>query len=149
MPACVHLRVFVCPAGMEQVALTNGGEKAQVQSVLLLTDGLANHGITHKAGIIDQMTKMQNEGLGAVSIPSTDRKHMASSKKASAAPPSSGGGFFASFFGWGKKPAADPVQTQQEEAQQSEASAATPTSRGTPDLQKVSSHSAVELKSIQ
>ena len=54
---------------MEQVGLTHGGEKAQVQSVLLLTDGLANQGITSKEGILAEMRKMQDQGLHAVAIP--------------------------------------------------------------------------------
>ena len=54
---------------MEQIALTCGGEKAQVQSVLLLTDGLANCWITQKNGIIAEMKKMQELGLGAVTVP--------------------------------------------------------------------------------
>lgn len=57
-------------AGMEQIGLTHGGEKAQVQSVLLLTDGLANQGITSKEGILAEMRKMQDQGLHAVAIPS-------------------------------------------------------------------------------
>ena len=62
--------------GMEQIALTNGGEKAQVQSVLLLTDGHANHWITSKDGIVAEMKKMQDLGLGAVSAePSSGRHH--------------------------------------------------------------------------
>ena len=60
---------FWCLTGMEQVALTNGQEKAQIQSVLLLTDGLANHGITSKTGILNVMEQMQKEGLGAVQMP--------------------------------------------------------------------------------
>ena len=54
---------------MEQIALTCGGEKAQVQSVLLLTDGLANCWITQKNGIIAEMRKMQELSLGAVTVP--------------------------------------------------------------------------------
>ena len=54
---------------MEQIGLTHGGEKAQVQSVLLLTDGLANQGISSKEGILAEMKKMQDQGLHAVSIP--------------------------------------------------------------------------------
>ena len=59
---------LIC-AGMEQIGLTHGGEKAQVQSVLLLTDGLANQGITSKDGILAEMKKMQDQGLHAVTIP--------------------------------------------------------------------------------
>ena len=54
---------------MEQIGLTHGGEKAQVQSVLLLTDGLANQGISSKEGILAEMKKMQEQGLHAVTIP--------------------------------------------------------------------------------
>ena len=53
-------------SGMEQIALTQGEEKAHVQSVLLLTDGLANQGIMYKDGIINQMKIIQNIGLGTV-----------------------------------------------------------------------------------
>ena len=52
---------------MEQIALTQGGEKSQVQSVLLLTDGHANHGLTTAPAITEQMKNMQGKGLGAVS----------------------------------------------------------------------------------
>ncbi len=52
---------------MEQVALTSGDdEKAKVQSVLLLTDGLANEGITGTANILNVIKKFQEEGQGAV-----------------------------------------------------------------------------------
>lgn len=52
---------------MEQVALTSGDdEKAKVQSVLLLTDGLANEGITGMANILNVIKKFQEEGQGAV-----------------------------------------------------------------------------------
>ena len=54
---------------MEQIGLTHGGERAQVQSVLLLTDGLANQGISSKEGILAEMKKMQDQGLDAVIIP--------------------------------------------------------------------------------
>jgi len=54
---------------MEQVALSNGQERGQIQSVLLLTDGLANHGITSKTGILKVMEQMQKEGLEAVQLP--------------------------------------------------------------------------------
>ena len=59
--------------GMEQIALTYGGDTAQVQSVLLLTDGLANQGITSKGGILAEMKKMQEQGLHAVSVVSESR----------------------------------------------------------------------------
>ena len=36
-------------------------EKAQVQSVLLLTDGLANEGIKSKDGILKEMNKLQSK----------------------------------------------------------------------------------------
>ena len=52
---------------MQQIALTSGGDNAQVQSVLLLTDGQANRGITSKVGILSEMKKMQEQGLHAVS----------------------------------------------------------------------------------
>ena len=55
-------------SGMEQIALTYGGDHAQVQSVLLLTDGHANHGITSKDRIVEEMKKMQEQGLHAVSL---------------------------------------------------------------------------------
>ncbi len=52
---------------MEQVALTSGDdEKAKVQSVLLLTDGLANDGITGTANILNAIKKFQEEGQGAM-----------------------------------------------------------------------------------
>ncbi len=66
----IIMHVYMC-TGMEQVALTCGGEKAQVQSVLLLTDGLANNWITTKDGIIAEMKKMQDQGLGAVAVPTS------------------------------------------------------------------------------
>ena len=44
---------------MEQVAFCQG-EHAQVQSVLLLTDGLANEGIQGKDSILAEMVKLQN-----------------------------------------------------------------------------------------
>ena len=45
--------------GMEQIAFCKG-EHAQVQSVLLLTDGLANEGIQGREGILGEMRKMQD-----------------------------------------------------------------------------------------
>lgn len=87
---------------MKQIALTSGGEKAQVQSVLLLTDGLANHGITNRVGIIEQMKKMQSVGLAAVE----------------AAPPPSRRSPFAMFSkSKGKKKRSQPPQMQQQAAQ--------------------------------
>lgn len=68
-PTLSHRPLSQFCAGMEQVGLTHGGEKAQVQSVLLLTDGLANQGITSKEGILAEMRKMQDQGLHAVTIP--------------------------------------------------------------------------------
>ncbi len=53
---------------MEQISLTSDGKKAQVQSVLLLTDGIANCWITSKNGIVAEMKKMQDLGIGAVSV---------------------------------------------------------------------------------
>ena len=51
---------------MEQIALTSGEEKAQVQSVLLLTDGLANCGLRTTSQIVTEMNLMQTQGIGAV-----------------------------------------------------------------------------------
>ena len=45
---------------MEEIAYNSGPEKAQVQSVLLLTDGLANQGVTTKDGILAEMMRIQN-----------------------------------------------------------------------------------------
>lgn len=45
--------------GMEQIAFCKG-ERAQVQSVLLLTDGLANAGIIDVEGMLREMKKIQN-----------------------------------------------------------------------------------------
>ncbi len=52
---------------MEQIALTSDGEKAQVQSVLLLTDGLANCGTTTEEDIVAEIKNKQDHGIGAVS----------------------------------------------------------------------------------
>ncbi|KAL5516342.1 hypothetical protein EMCRGX_G001637 [Ephydatia muelleri] len=46
--------------GMEEIAYHSGPEKANVQSVLLLTDGVANKGLKTKEGILAQMLKIQN-----------------------------------------------------------------------------------------
>ena len=47
--------------GMQQIGLTAGQKgQAQVQSVLLLTDGLANEGIKTKDGILGEMRKLQD-----------------------------------------------------------------------------------------
>ena len=46
---------------MQQIGLTAGQKgRAQVQSVLLLTDGLANEGIKSKDGILGEMRKLQD-----------------------------------------------------------------------------------------
>ena len=51
--------------GMHQVILTAGQEgRAQVQSVLLLTDGLVNRGIKSKDGILGEMRKLQSPPAG-------------------------------------------------------------------------------------
>lgn len=49
---------FVCP-GMEQVVQCTGA-RAQVQSVLLLTDGLANEGVRGTEGILAKMRELQD-----------------------------------------------------------------------------------------
>ena len=49
---------FVSP-GMEQVVQCTG-ERAQVQSVLLLTDGLANEGVRGTEGILAKMRELQD-----------------------------------------------------------------------------------------
>ncbi|KAL5515925.1 hypothetical protein EMCRGX_G001170 [Ephydatia muelleri] len=46
--------------GMEEIAYNSGSEKAKVQSVLLLTDGLANQGVRTKDGILAEMMRIQN-----------------------------------------------------------------------------------------
>ena len=48
-----------CNPGMEEVVGCRG-ERAQVQSVLLLTDGLANEGVRDTEGILAQMRELQN-----------------------------------------------------------------------------------------
>ena len=45
---------------MHEVAYHSGPDKAQVQSVLLLTDGLASEGVTTKDGILAGMMRFQN-----------------------------------------------------------------------------------------
>ena len=104
---------------MEQVAVTNGLEKSQVQSVLLLTDGLANHGITHKAGILSRMEKMQNEGLSAVDMFEPGQQQFQARQQAAPRPaaPSNRGGILSYLFNWGRSP--EPQQTP---AQQSASS---------------------------
>ena len=44
---------------MQQIARNSTPKRAQVQSVLLLTDGLANKGITLKDRIIAKMIEIQ------------------------------------------------------------------------------------------
>ena len=53
---------------MEQITLTHGGERTQIQSVLLLSDGLANEGITSKGGILSEMKKMQDQNTPAQAV---------------------------------------------------------------------------------
>ena len=48
---------------MEEV-IGRTGEKAQVASVLLLTDGLANVGISNREGIMEQMRKLLDPSPG-------------------------------------------------------------------------------------
>ena len=45
---------------MKEIAYHSDPERAKVQSVLLLTDGVANEGEITKAGILAQMLKIQN-----------------------------------------------------------------------------------------
>ena len=47
-------------SGMKEIAYKSGPEKAQVQSVLLFTDGLANQGVRTKDGILAEMMQIQN-----------------------------------------------------------------------------------------
>ena len=56
------------PSGMQQIAFCEG-ERAQVQSVLLLTDGLANAGITTTEGILQEMKKIQNPPATTDDVP--------------------------------------------------------------------------------
>ena len=49
-----------CILGMEEVAYNSGSKKAKVQSVLLLTDGQANQGVSSKEGILAEMKKLQD-----------------------------------------------------------------------------------------
>ena len=50
---------------MHQIILTAGQEgRAQVQSVLLLTDGLVNRGVKSKDGILGEMRKLQSPHAG-------------------------------------------------------------------------------------
>ena len=46
-------------AGMEEV-VQSAGERAQVQSVLLLTDGLANKRVRDAEGILAKMRELQD-----------------------------------------------------------------------------------------
>ncbi len=111
---------------MEQVASTYGEERSQVQSVLLLTDGLANHGITNKPGILEQMKKMQNEGLNLHKLSSTtEKKH--TPREAPPTNASSGRGVFNFLFSLGKKPSytVDQNSQQKEEQEEQGASAST------------------------
>ena len=48
---------------MEQI-IGRTGEKAQVASVLLLTDGLANVGISNRDGIMEEMRKLIDPSPG-------------------------------------------------------------------------------------
>ena len=48
---------------MEEV-IGRTGEKAQVASVLLLTDGLANVGISNREGIMEQMRNLLDPSPG-------------------------------------------------------------------------------------
>ena len=63
-PYCTSLGCVLPPCvyeGMQQIVLTAGRKgRAQVQSVLLLTDGLANEGIKSKDGILGEMRKLQD-----------------------------------------------------------------------------------------
>ena len=54
---------IMCCLGMEEV-IGRTGEKAQVASVLLLTDGLANVGISNREGIMEQMRKLLDPSPG-------------------------------------------------------------------------------------
>lgn len=47
-------------SGMNEITAGSDSKKANVQSVLLLTDGLANHGVKTKDGILAEMKKLQN-----------------------------------------------------------------------------------------
>jgi len=108
---------------MEQVARTKEQEKSQVQSVLLLTDGLANQGITYKSGILDQMEKIQNEGVKAVDLSRGQSvPHSQTRQAPPPASPSSRGGILSYLFNWGRSPGAQ--QTPAEQQQQTSASTA-------------------------
>ena len=45
--------------GMEEVTYHSGSDRAKVQSVLLLTDGLATHGVITMDGILAKMRTIQ------------------------------------------------------------------------------------------
>ena len=47
-------------AGMQEIAYNSGSSKAKVQSVLLLTDGLATDGVITKEGILAAMLTIQS-----------------------------------------------------------------------------------------
>ena len=83
---------------MEQIALTYGGDHAQVQSVLLLTDGHANHGITSKEAIVEEIKKMQEQGLHAVNMEGVPRLRSRGSPR-KAAQPQQQRGWFDFLFG--------------------------------------------------
>lgn len=100
---------------MEQIGLTHGGEKAQVQSVLLLTDGLANQGITSKEGILAEMRKMQDQGLHAVTIPGDSPYNPA--PQISRAPPNQRRGLHL-LFGRNARRQQNQQQQQQMQVQQ-------------------------------
>ena len=53
----LYLLVCLFNAGM-QIVTDRKGDKAKVSSVLLLTDGLANVGITKREPILDEMRKL-------------------------------------------------------------------------------------------
>ena len=50
----------ILDSGMQEIAYNSGSSKAKVQSVLLLTDGLATDGVTTKEGILAEMLKIQS-----------------------------------------------------------------------------------------
>lgn len=98
---------------MEQVANTKGDEeKGMVQSVLLLTDGLANEGITGTANILNVIKKYQEEGKEAVQAynpPSGPAMRIQQQQVRSA--PQQQPGFFSRLFGRQAPPQqAVPVQ---------------------------------------
>ena len=107
--------------GMEQIATSKSEEKAKVQSVLLLTDGLANEGITGTANIINQIKKFQVEGMGAVSMgASGGQMFMPQQRRQVRRPPQAQpqGQARQGFFGWlfGNRAPAAPQQPVQQQA---------------------------------